>query len=211
MAVSTKPILFSGTMVRAIIDGRKTQTRRVIALSEFGKSTTPGFDWHFRDRRGRWNDVSMERLLQMCPYGAPGDRLWVRETWATTAQAGDHKSDAYAVYRATDPDWETMIGWKWRPSIYMPRWASRITLEVTTVRVERVQDISDADAVAEGIMCGSKIGKDAFGWYADSDRAVRHNAPAHALRALWDEINAKRGYGWDANPWVWAVEFKKEI
>jgi hypothetical protein len=122
-----------------------------------------------------------------CPYGRPGDRLWVRETWS---QLYPYESRRVA-YRA---DRETVVApgvlpW-WRPSIHMPRWASRLTLEITKVRVERLKEITVKDIAAEGIQEG-------VGVFAYED-----------FRKLWDSLNAKRGFGWDANPWVWVVEFR---
>jgi hypothetical protein len=163
-----RPILFSGAMVRAILDGRKSQTR---------------MNFH------------------RCPYGAVGDRLWVRETWAASLDSDGDMCKPF-LYRATYDEavygqlkasfsdrateiWDVVGNTGWRPSIHMPRWASRLTLEVTGVRVERVQDISEADAKAEGVKSAAEF------------------------CALWDEINGARGYGWDANPWVWVVEFKR--
>ena len=124
-----------------------------------------------------------------CPYGAPGDRLWVRETWDT-----DGKTIAY---RATTPETTTdPEPMRWRPSIHMPRWASRLTLAVTSVRVERVQEITEADARAEGI---------------EPQRSDYSGEDSNSLqfRDLWDSINAARGYGWAVNPWVWVVEFER--
>ena len=184
-----RPILMSAPMVCALIEGRKTQTRRVVALREFGPSDTPGYHWHFRDRRGLWNDISTERLLELCPYGVPGDRLWVRETWHhEDASCFDPKcgQPTHIFYRVTEPYPESI---RWRPSIFMPRWASRITLEITDIRVQRVQEISPDDIVAEGI--------------------PKHlNADTEYIR-LWDFLNAKRGLGWDKNPWVWAIAFRR--
>ena len=184
-----RPILMSAPMVCALIEGRKTQTRRVVALREFGPSDTLGYQWHFRDRRGLWNDISTERLLELCPYGVPGDRLWVRETWHhEDASCFDPKcgQPTHIFYRVTEPYPESI---RWRPSIFMPRWASRITLEITDIRVQRVQEISPDDIVAEGI--------------------PKHlNADTEYIR-LWDSLNAKRGYSWASNPWVWAIGFKR--
>jgi len=130
-----RPILFSGPMIRAILAGRKTQTRRVAKLTGAGRVKEAGShrNWHLAD----------PDAVKACPYGTPGDRLWVRETFCDT---GCQR----AVYRADTAveNWKYRI---WRPSIYMPRWASRITLEITDVRLERLQDISEADAAAEGV------------------------------------------------------------
>ena len=147
-----RPIIMSGDSVRAILAGRKTQERRLLrlrppyVLDERNDGTLWPWDtaWSEGDDCSPW---------MRCQYGEAGDGLWVRETWATTEQAGDHPSDARVVCRATDPDWATMDGWRWRSPLSMPRWASRLTLTLTDVRVERLQDISEADAVAEGVRC----------------------------------------------------------
>ena len=145
-----------------------------------------------------------ETELPVSPCGEPGDRLWVRETWATTEQSGVHPSDAELVYRATDPGWESMEGWRWKPSIHMPRWASRITLEGTGVRVERLRDISEADAIAEGITWNQGIVQSGYG----IDLSTTHVSARGAFRELWESI-----YGpgsWNLDPWVWVTSFKME-
>jgi hypothetical protein len=181
------PILFSGPMVRAILEGRKTMTRRVIKKP-----------WLY----GRENEYGRFQVnMRECPYGLPGDRLWVRETW----EYDDSRPNSY-FYRA-DPAPDGFIenpeaAWRWRPSIHMPREASRILLEVTAVRVERLQDISVPDALREGIECDDAEERAMIEAIGDGDD--RHK---EAFANLWDSINAKRGYGWDSNPWVWVVEF----
>lgn len=182
------PILFSSEMVRAILEGRKTQTRRVIKPQPY---------WEV----GR--DI-MQYPLD-CPYGQPGDRLWVRETWASHPQLNKvkpkHLNCAEIYYRATcDND----SHYSWRPSIHMPRWASRITLEVTGVRVERVRDITAEDAVKEGWQ--EDCGWDNF----TNGQVFRSDTPVSVIdfAYLWDSINAKRGHSWESNPWVFVVEFK---
>lgn len=202
-----RPILFSAPMVRALLQGRKTQTRRAVKLpkalvalgGDLNAASTfrdPGFgDGEYL--HVALNDGSVQRVR--CPYADTlGDRLWVREAWAhdaeTLEQCRAAHEDALSgltygpYYRATDVAPETL---RWRPSIHMPRWASRITLEVTNVRVERLQDISEADAEAEG---------------ADP---IKTKVPTarDAYRYLWDDINGAGG--WDANPWVWVVSFRR--
>jgi hypothetical protein len=179
-----RPILFSGPMVRAILAGRKTQTRRIVKNQE----------WY--NLKGDYGDRL--RGVDRCPYGHPGERLWVRETWfCATGEPGP----ALCHYQA-DGDRPEFKG-LWKPSIHMFRWASRITLEITGVRVERLQDISEADAIAEGIAKHSDqwidypAGKSAAGW---SD-------PRKSFTSLWQSING--GDSWNANPWVWVVEFRK--
>lgn len=177
--VKERPILFSGAMVQAILEGRKTQTRRVVKPAAPFVSTDSGLDiqWALGDLH--------------CPYGKPGDRLWVRETWAQFHNA--------MIYAAT-PAMITVD--KWKPSIHMPRWASRITLEIKSVRVERIQDISLNDAVAEGMRIRDTDGGHVFEMGFDA-----YVSPLDAYRELWDSINAKRGFGWEKNPWCWAIEF----
>lgn len=212
-----RPILFSGAMVRAILEGRKTQTRRVVKqLSGFGNVTdfqptkTPGFDWMFRNVRKLWNDLTHNRVLSACPYGQAGDRLWVRETFCVGYEYEPGKFAALpfdgcektrkAFYRATDDDAPNEPTRPWKPSIHMPRWASRITLEIVSVRVERLQNISHADARAEGAPMPT------------TEMGLTHGEQGDwrgSYRLLWDSINHKRGFGWDVNPWVWVIEFKR--
>lgn len=172
-----RPILFSAPMVRAILAGTKTQTRRVA-----------------KPKR------SIEPMTDECPYGEPGDRLWVRETWnsfdgwAGYYYAADY--EGWGIGSDDDPDHVPDHEVRWRPSIHMPRAASRITLEITDVRVERLQDISDADLECEGLQ-------------ETIDAGIDHDGtPRDAWRALWSSINGAES--WAANPWVWAIEFKKQ-
>lgn len=207
--VKERPILFNAAMVNAILAGRKTQTRRVIPYSYLLIGDDAGYpDYGFVDTNGR--EVC---AYSKCPYGKPGDRLWVREAH----RACDHFEIGTCVeYRADNvvikPEWpDTQTGWKWeqdanatdweswRPSIHMPRWASRISLDVTRVRVQRLRDISEEDAQAEG--CPGV----AFGRGSCGDEGV---LPTDQFIPLWDSINAKRGFGWDTNPWVWVIEFR---
>jgi hypothetical protein len=188
-----RPILFSGPMVRAILDGSKTQTRRVakhpLAQAAVRINSYKGqseFDCILPDGTGG--------IIQ-CPYGNPGDRLWVRETWAHERDGTGCPDDTGVLYRATDPGWDDEgTGLRWRPSIYMPRWASRITLEITAVRVERLQSISEADARAEGVT------PNAFEQTSDNWGGVLY-------RRLWEQINGPGS--WHANPWVWAITFQR--
>lgn len=212
--MAEKPILFSGEMVRAILDGRKTQTRRVIK---------PAFDIKpdarivsvDNGKRDIW--FANGRYFGSCPYGRPGDLLWVRETWRPFTANGS--IDAAVQYRADSKIEQVSMtaGYinrfpespdNWRPSIFMPRWASRITLEVTAVRVERLQDISEDDAKAEG--CDKQFRLNVADFFANKNIDFDSiSTYSNGFRSLWDSINAKRGYGWDVNPFVWVVEFKK--
>lgn len=209
-----RPILFSGPMVRAILEGRKTQTRRVVTsiagkgrIRELHRSDTPGYDLAFRDSCGRWNEMLFADVAKRSPFGVPGDRLWVRETWcfahpeyhdqAEGVRRGDRpvrdEMPWWCHYAATDDDVDEP---KWSPSIHMPRWASRITLRVTSVRVERVQDISEEGAIAEG---------------TGQLYAIAQGTAVQNFAMLWDSINGKRpGAAWRDNPFVWAVGFEVE-
>lgn len=190
-----RPILFSGEMVKAILDGRKTQTRRILKPQPKGVVVSkPNFDGLFSEA----NDPVTRYFA--CHHGQPGDKLWVRETRADTCAEGVSKIPWYRAdylgHGEIDPP---PGGIKWKPSIFMPRWASRITLEIVSVRVEKVQEIRCEDALAEGVSLEGEL-------FPNVDSAWK----AHKrFRFLWDSINAKRGYGWEKNPWVWAIEFKK--
>jgi len=216
-----RPILFFPSMVRAILAGTKTQTRRAIkpvgndegfVLQDYGDGPWPyrsedGESGFYRDSHGY--DVE-ERIK--CPYGRPGDRLWVRESFSgpycMEAQDGmaaaapskwAHKSRIWywADGQPTHGDWTRP-----RPSIHMPRWASRITLEVTDVKVERLQDISEADAMAEGIVnAGDDNG------YQLADTSHYAGTASESYASLWESINGPGS--WDANPHVWCISFRR--
>lgn len=197
--MNSRPILFSGPMVCAILDGTKTQTRRVV-------KPQPSMVGDMLRWRG-FAVTSGDRPGIYCPYGQPGDRLWVRETWAR--YGGDYP---VVMYKSTS---DSLIGTaeiglindkfyrcrpsqkiKWRPSTNMPRWASRITLEITAVRVERLNDITETDARDEGVSV------------PDIAAGRMENPYRNWFSILWDTINAKRGHPWASNPWVWVLEFK---
>jgi hypothetical protein len=229
MTPRSRPILYNAAMVRAILEDRKTKTRRII---------NPQFTTVWGGGNSVRNDdkdyVSIHVNITMpdgnwkwirCPYGKPGDQLWARETfvlerWDSEIGAPPFVSDRPTQYhpgdgsefdseywlrphyRATDPAPDLSYGeeddpkCKWTPSIFMPRWASRIELEIIKIHVERLQDISKEDALAEGV------------------RESHFHQPADWMdvdhyHELWNSINAKRGFGWDTNPYVWVVEFKR--
>lgn len=201
-----RPILFSGPMVRALLDGRKTQTRRVaktFAPIEYNPHDDREYVlWHAGKTIARVparNPHEESDLRMASPYGEPGDRLWVRETFGLVTGNGVrvvYRADAEQPPRVGYPD-DPITDMKWTPSIYMRRQHSRITLAVTSVRVERVQAITCADAIAEGID-GPKSTDKAYGW-----------DPTDTFRDLWDSINGKRpSCSWDANPFVWVVGFE---
>jgi hypothetical protein len=195
-----RPILFSGPMVRAILAGRKTQTRRIVKNQE----------WY--NLKGEYGDRL--RSVDRCPYGTAGERLWVRETWTPDhAPFYPHfpvayRADAGFDYERNDkgetysPEQKAWFPYRWRPSIHMPRIASRITLEITGVRVERLQDISHEDAIAEGI---EPI--EPKGWKDYRGTAQRYMSPVTSFQSLWFSINGLES--WQSNPWVWVVEFRK--
>lgn len=218
-----RPILSSGPMIRAIQEGRKTQTRRVIRgygntphygklLGDWALSEEPRqwdgkeYPWKYQGKRnpkeGDWIwvlqcdvDDTFAHLLT-CPYGQPGDLLWIRETWMPGAIATPDKP----YYRASVSDveeWDKT--WKWHPSIYMPKKYARLWLRITNVRAERLQEIPLEDLIAEGTVGGN--GTIPGAEYCPTAR--QH------FRYVWDSLNAKRGYSWESNPWVWVVEFER--
>ena len=220
-----RPILFSGPMVRAILEGRKSQTRRVI------KNATGAFWDHAGwrpvvdgGRVDRWEDVD-GRLAPIgagaprptCPYGEPGDRLWVRESlWHDDGMSAMQPTSIKYAADVIDPRPDQFFpveNWRKVPSIHMPRWASRITLEIKDVRVERLQAISEADAIAEGVECEVyELGVPISGcWWNYQSRCwsgAFPDEPRGSFRTLWDSINGKT-HPWSANPLVWVVEFAK--
>ena len=186
-----RPIIFNSEMVRAILEDKKTQTRRPI-------KPQPDADGLARlAGQWVWNDTDAREYR--CPYGRPGDLLWVKETFAT----GIPGCSSGVTYRADHIDQNgdgPANPIKWRPSIHMPRWASRITLEITNVRVELLQDIPENDILAEGIAPPRTDGMFAEDEYLEKIY--------HDFINLWDSIYVKRGLGWDANPWVWVIHFR---
>lgn len=231
-----RPILFSAPMVRAILDGSKTQTRRVVKLPiEQDEMFTGG--WKIIHKLATHAIGFYERTLGrvgardpvICPYGQPGDRLWVRESWSIEmlgAFGTDKGYDrTYALrFRADDAEREIHVApgepdpyiklydnqrGDWRPSIHMPRWANRILLEIVSVRVERLNDCSGPDALAEGVSDEQVRRYLTRGSMHDGYDALRGAAAVHAFEALWEQINGAGS--WDANPFVWVVEFKRVV
>ena len=237
-----RPILFNGEMASAILDDRKTQTRRVM------KDTSP-VDARWTGRRWQIHmGYPIDHIDIPCPYGGEGDYLWVRETWAAemfwedavrirykdgttcfyewpegmeewherewirhsdffTKQGVQMESDDYYDFVWVKPE----TGWplQWRPSIHMPKFISRIKLEITDVRCEHLQDISEDNAIAEGCAGEECLDCDALILYHLNDIFHYNVSPQEEFIELWDSINKKRGYGWDKNPWVWVIKFQQ--
>jgi hypothetical protein len=222
-----RPIIFSAPMVRAILAGTKTQTRRVVKPQppEILPAYAPKVYWPARDRHMTHGDPDGAAYLQFerpgdydgahvmrggfgfrCPYGQLGDRLWVREAWkahTTFDHLPPREIPQSHVWYMADEGYKAES--RYRQGMFMPRWVSRITLEVTAIRVERLQDISEADAQAEGVTpkwepgCSGRL-MEALGGFS-----FRPAGSAYA--ELWEQINGPGS--WDANPWVWVVEFRR--
>ncbi|MBR7747420.1 hypothetical protein [Undibacterium baiyunense] len=198
-----RPILFSAPMVRALLDGSKTQTRRIITPQPQAVSENKIIDWEGDAK------VLAQLLKQSgkeCPYGQVGDQLWVRETWRTDDSLDSKAPSTFASwpvkYEAdgkvlTHGAFHGNTKGKTRTSIHMPRWASRITLEITGVRVERLQDISEEDAMSEG----------AIGGHGAIPNYQYAATPVEHFKHIWESINGAES--WEANPWVWVLEFKR--
>lgn len=211
-SIKERPILFNAEMVRAILDGRKTKTRREIKPQPKGRFVGP--EDYFRAVVGRDGELKPSSKSYFgitdedgewsinCPYGQVGDRLWVRETFAIDPHAHltGHRKVLYKT-DSIDPDYPI----KWRPSIHMLRWASRINLEITGVKVERLNEISEQDAIAEGIE-QSKPGIEPirFKYYKDGKFTL---LPRHSFESLWESINGEGS--WALNPFVWVISFKR--
>lgn len=198
-SVKERPILFSGPMVRAILAGKKTKTRRIAKLPLPLNVHSP-MAWAWSDRKKLFEPVGSVGHLDIeikwgvkCPYGNVGDRLWVRETWQSLATMNQcHRVDDRFVYRASDPDWSVMEGWQWRPSIFMPRRACRIMLQIESIQVERLQAITEDEAIAEGAQC------------AGFPASLTNRG---AFASLWNKINGAGS--WESNPFVWVVGFSR--
>jgi hypothetical protein len=221
------PIIFSGPMVKSILHGKKTQTRRIVSPQP---TYLPHLAmWGWKQVAGGGSEISWAQdmadpIMEYCPYGQPGDHLWVRESWAMRTAVYSDGIERTSICYAATPKYGIRVpgclrnvdqmcylhvstplehhgwGWpiKWRPSIHLPRKYSRITLEITSVRVERLQYISDDDIVAEGI-----------DYMVEKDGSLSTTFNRQAFATVWDKINGKRnGCAWTNNPWVWVVEFE---
>jgi hypothetical protein len=201
--IKERPIIFSAPMVNAILDGRKTQTRRVINPQPTGKGP-----YKYHSTWGDFREIPQHKGHKS-RYGVVGDRLWVRETTKEDCSGSVSMNryvadDAPVLYSGCENHElnGSLAQWDYtrpvKPSIFMPRWASRITLEITGIRVERLQDISEEDAIAEGV-----DGEREAIWRG----ATWYDKPKRAYRFLFESINGQGS--WDANPWVWVIEFKR--
>lgn len=193
-----KPIIMGADSIRAILDKKKTMTRRVVKeqsrlrepQEEYGNMVVTA---EYFNQYGSWQEWVPNAKTMGCPYGHIGDRLWVKEAfalWTDSPHCVAYKADEMHYDAIDDVFWKDevditsiAVDGKWKSPLYMPRWASRITLEITDIKVERLQDITEEDAKAEGY---SRV--DEYAW-------------------AWDALNAKRGYQWESNPWVWVVSF----
>ena len=217
--VKERPIIFSGEMVKAILDGKKTMTRHLVKFKDFTTdSITP---LHIELAEGRYclfNERNGWLIgYPKCKFGEIGDRLWVRETWqeigpdCLLTYKATYPSDLYAKR----PELENVPplaglkerGYLWKSPMFMPRWASRILLEITDIRVERLQDISEQDCEKEGLRILPASGRYVVNPGDQHFGGASHDA-VEVFSWLWDSINAKKGYPWSSNPWVWAIELK---
>lgn len=227
--VKERPIIFSAEMVKAILDGKKTMTRRVVKSNFINHYKHAHIIKQSSDksREGKayfYDEVVLSRQLVSNPYGKIGDRLWVRETYQEIG------ADCLLTYRATypsdlyakRPELENVPpiealkdkGYLWKSPLFMPREFSRLLLEITDIRVEHLQDISEAGAMKEGVKswkvnCSHNGLKTVYKDYSDiHNDVITYNNPIASFKTLWDTLNAKKGYPWSSNPWVWVVEFK---
>ena len=249
--MTDRGMIFNAEMVRAILDGRKTQTRREVKLNLDIARLATTYDWATSLAANHYQGLTEEQIQQkaeslrgvihpvildngqmvsiICPHGKPGDRIWVRETFCPVDDT-QYGGEKWVDYRAT-PRYEAShpAGWdsapndaealKWRPSIHMPRWASRILLEITDVRVERLNAISEEDAQREGVhtevwdqtvVARNYAARDEFFqfWSEDMPHYVEMNQLYRSsFRSLWESIYGAEN--WQANPWVWVIEFKR--
>ena len=189
-----RPIICTGDMVKAILEGRQTQIRRIIPATLLNQFTSP-------------LEKNKDKLVRWCRFGKEGDRLWVKEAYAIHWTEENGKMMPTVYYRATDKKVP------WKTPIYMPRWCSRVLLEIINIRVERIQDISEEDALAEGMMLNPREGQ--FGCVVTMDGKteglgtyIMPSARA-AFQDLWNTINSHPGKTWEENPWVWVLEFRR--
>ena len=203
------PLILQGWGVKATLDGLKTQTRRTYGLEKINESPNewgkPRYDgdgiWLFPHEYGDIVEIK-------CPYGGPGDTLWIREAWAENERGQIlYKADYESITRAMD---FPLIPIKWKPSIFLPKEKARLWREIVSVRAERVQEISEEDAKAEGCQLIARtirpFSLSPQPHFTEPERPFIYRD--HFI-GIWDSLNAKRGYGWDFNPWVWPIEYKQ--
>lgn len=222
MAKCEHPISMSGPMVRAILAGAKTQTRRTVKPQPT-PSSLGGWRWISDEACFGWaHEAPMDYFAPHCPYGAPGDLMWVQEEWGVAELSFDNPYTK-AHYRADGtylviPGWHKAtefiaddLSFQWCESNTMPRWACRLVLEIMSVRVERLQEISDVDAIDEGMFTLPKPELTAAIVLArqNGERPPLGETPSQRYRRFWNTLYESKGQGWDANPWVWVVEFKR--
>lgn len=213
-----KPIIFSAESVRAILEGRKTQTRRVVKETTNINGTCNGIYFDEETERWYWQLLDKPNVVDLClgkcPFGKVGDRLWVRETWALrTPSYPNHHSKVFfkdeqykTIYHQDTVEPTQKYGYdlseksRWRSPILMPRWASRLTLEITDIRVERVQEITHEGVKEEGIYVFARESVNLPG---------RPQGQFKRFANHWNSLNAKRGYPWEKNPWVWVISFRR--
>lgn len=221
-------VLFNTDMVKAEREDRKTQTRRLDGLKKVNENPD---EWEVFDifvtetasRAKNAHDVTVASLknketnvasLFECPFGVIGDRLWVRETFRESVKGstnfkGYRDCIEYKAGGIKYVDYDCCVSGKWKPSIHMPRWACRTILEITDIRVERVQDISEVDAKAEGMLYLDGLGVGHSGYRHSIDHEYVYDTAKAAFRILWDSVYEKRGLGWNKNPFVWVITFKR--
>lgn len=204
--MAIKPILFSTPMVQAIMAGRKTMTRRV---AKFPRGCNPSWSGYSPDGGAIYGSNNIPAVKAKYRVG---DILWVRETWQDSTE-WDGTLGGW-IYKASEngEEWERNTEeWKWRPSIFMPKAACRLFLRVTAVRAERLQQITFLDALSEGVNpnCIERDGHIEHAEIATANAIGMQRSAVDAFHALWDSLNAKRGYGWDANPWIWVYTFER--
>jgi len=225
------PIIFNSKSIQAIVAGAKSQTRRVVKplvyMKKYCNLRWGGFE-DFQEANtaaATAAKLNLSQGLKVCPYGEVGDKLWVRETWGSPdadyircKEGRKPKLGDKIVYRANPADdyqWSkgkpSQGSFCWRSPIFMPKWAARIWLEITGMRVERLQDISEEDAIAEGIGYGFQRNS---GWpdYLHIKNGIcelTQDTARMSYSTYWDSINAKRGHPWENNDWVWVIEFKQ--
>jgi hypothetical protein len=222
--VKELPLLFSAPMVRAYLDGLKTQTRRIVKDTDVRDVGAFGVAAYVtsRDVKERGRVIGRRDVTKTCPYGGPGDKLWAKETWGLHAYGDYTYWNRDSIKGRSEDDirssWEIVYAADatsaydhWRPSIFMPRWASRITLEISAVRLERLQAISEEDAIAEGVEPAYRDVPAAMGdcraWRDYSGRSPWHSSAWASYRSLWGSINGPES--WSANPWVWVISFPR--